>query len=117
MACARQPKCWQCCHCPRSRAAISIGMELSGVDVLGFSYAPPMVAARPSGTEGYGETAAERAKLASPADRRQAWEAWVAQVQLLFRAADDWWADAMPALADSRGRRGALWRRVIGVGR
>lgn len=37
-------------------------MELSGADVLGFSYAPPMVSARPSGTEGYGETAAERVK-------------------------------------------------------
>jgi 2-polyprenyl-3-methyl-5-hydroxy-6-metoxy-1,4-benzoquinol methylase len=37
-------------------------MEQSGVDILGFSYAPPMGAARPSGTEGYGETAAERVK-------------------------------------------------------
>jgi hypothetical protein len=35
---------------------------------------------------------------------------------LMFRAADDWWADCLPALADSRGRRGALWRRVLSGG-
>jgi hypothetical protein len=61
--------------------------------------------------------AAENAKRASAAERRSAWEAWVQTVHVLFRAADDWWADALPALADSRGRRGALWRRVIGVNR
>jgi len=59
--------------------------------------------------------AASLAKLASAKDRRVAWDVWVETVQLMFRAADDWWADAIPALADSRGRRGALWRRVIGV--
>jgi hypothetical protein len=59
--------------------------------------------------------AAELAKLARAGDRRVAWEVWVETVHLLFRAADDWWADAIPALADSRGRRGALWRRVMGV--
>jgi hypothetical protein len=63
------------------------------------------------------KAAADLAKLATAADRRVAWEVWVETVQLMFRAADDWWADSLPALADSRGRRGALWRRVIGVGR
>jgi hypothetical protein len=61
--------------------------------------------------------AAELAKLARPDDRRVAWDVWVETVRALFSAADDWWADAIPALADSRGRRGALWRRVIGVAR
>lgn len=61
--------------------------------------------------------AAELAKRARTDDRRAAWEVWVDSVRVMFRAADDWWAEAIPALADARGRRGALWRRVIGVGR
>lgn len=45
---------------------------------------------------------------------REAWDAWVAQVQRVFRAADDWWEAALAPLADPRGRRGAFWRRVLG---
>jgi len=51
----------------------------------------------------------------APADGRvQAWERWTEAVQLVFNAADDWWRAALPVLGDSRGRRGALWRRVLG---
>ncbi|MEX2182185.1 MAG: hypothetical protein WD771_09095 [Gemmatimonadaceae bacterium] len=54
--------------------------------------------------------AADAAKAATRDDRRAAWERWVATIQQLFRAADDWWHSALGALSDSRGRRGALWR-------
>jgi hypothetical protein len=46
-------------------------------------------------------------------DRTAAWERWVAAVQQVFEAADDWWRAALPVLADSRGRRGALFRRIL----
>lgn len=48
--------------------------------------------------------------------RHTAWDLWVASVQQVFDAADDWWRAAVPVLADSRGRQGALWRRIIGKG-
>ncbi len=54
------------------------------------------------------------ARSATGESRRAAWERWVATVQQLFNAADDWWRAAMPVLADSRGRRGSLWRRMLG---
>jgi hypothetical protein len=59
-------------------------------------------------------TAAERARLAKRDDRRAEFDAWVERVREVFRAADDWWSEAMPVLADSRGRSGSLWRRVVG---
>lgn len=58
--------------------------------------------------------AAERARIAKRDDRRVEFDAWVDRVREVFRAADDWWTEAMPVLADSRGRSGALWRRVLG---
>lgn len=57
--------------------------------------------------------AAEAARLARADDRRAAWERWVEEVRRVFRAADDWWGHALPALADPQGRRGAFWRRVL----
>lgn len=56
-------------------------------------------------------------RAAAPDAERAAWEQWVEQVRRVFRAADDWWEASLPALADPRGRRGALWRRVLGGGR
>ncbi len=59
------------------------------------------------------QEAAAVVKAAPAASRRPAWERWVAHVQQVFDAADDWWRHALPVLADSRGRRGSLWRRVL----
>ncbi len=54
------------------------------------------------------------AAKAAPADgRRAAWTKWVEEVQRTFDAADDWWRAALPVLGDPRGRRGALWRRIL----
>lgn len=61
--------------------------------------------------------AAERARIAKRDDRRAEFESWVERVREVFRAADDWWSDALPVLADSRGRSGSLWRRVLGGAR
>jgi hypothetical protein len=49
--------------------------------------------------------------------KRGAWEQWIEQVRRVFRTADEWWEASLPALADPRGRRGVLWRRVLGGGR
>ncbi len=47
-------------------------------------------------------------------DRRfETWRRWTATVQRAFRAADDVWTATIPALCDSRGSQGALWRRVL----
>lgn len=59
---------------------------------------------------------AESTRHARGAARRGAWERWVDAVRALFRAADDWWDVALPVLADPRGRRGALWRRMLRSG-
>lgn len=56
---------------------------------------------------------ADLVKQAAPAERRAEWERWVDAVRAVFRAADDWWESALPALADSRGRQGTLWRRFL----
>lgn len=37
------------------------------------------------------KAAAERTRLARSEAKRDAWTAWVAELQLLFRAADAWW--------------------------
>ncbi len=55
-------------------------------------------------------------RAASAETKKEAWGRWVEQVGRIFRVADDWWEAALPALADPRGRRGALWRRVLGGG-
>jgi hypothetical protein len=61
--------------------------------------------------------AAEATRLARPEDRAAAWQRWVDEVRRVFRAADDWWGHALPALADPQGRRGAFWRRVLRTAR
>jgi hypothetical protein len=59
------------------------------------------------------QRAASAARKASAGDRAAMWAQWTAAVQLVFNAADDWWRAALPVLGDSRGRQGALWRRVL----
>lgn len=59
---------------------------------------------------------AERARLARPDEKRAAWEPWVQQLHVVFAAADAWWEQSLPALADPQGRRGALWRRILRQG-
>ena len=43
--------------------------------------------------------------------------AWVAGLRDVFAAADGAWEAMLPALADSQGRSGSLWRRVLRRGR
>ena len=40
---------------------------------------------------------------------------WSVALRDLFAAADAAWIASLPALSDSRGRRGRLWRRVLGL--
>jgi hypothetical protein len=59
---------------------------------------------------------AERADLVRASDdaaRPAAWRAWAAGMASAFAAADRAWIAALPALADARGGRGRLWRRVL----
>lgn len=60
------------------------------------------------------QAAGTDARAAAPDQRRARWQRWVDAVQRTFDAADDWWRAALPVLGDPRGRRGALWRRVLG---
>lgn len=59
-----------------------------------------------------------RATVLDPAGddaaRRRAWSAWTARLASAFAALDRAWIAALPALADPRGGRGRLWRRVLG---
>lgn len=59
------------------------------------------------------QQAGAAAKGAGADQRRAAWAKWVEAVQRTFDAADDWWRAALPVLGDARGRRGALWRRIL----
>ena len=59
------------------------------------------------------QQAGAAARAAGGDARAAAWERWVATVQAVFDAADDWWRAAVPVLADSRGRGGSLWRRIL----
>jgi len=59
------------------------------------------------------QRAGAAAKAAPTDGRRAAWTKWVEAVQRTFDAADDWWRAALPVLGDPRGRRGALWRRIL----
>ena len=43
----------------------------------------------------------------------RAWREWCAAFTAAWEAADTAWLAALPALADSRGAGGALWRRVL----
>jgi hypothetical protein len=60
------------------------------------------------------QVAGAAARAATPDQRRALWQRWVDAVQRTFDTADDWWRAALPVLGDPRGRRGALWRRVLG---
>lgn len=62
------------------------------------------------------DSQAAAVRTAAADAKRGAWEQWVEQVRRVFRAADEWWEGSLPVLADPRGRRGALWRRVLGGG-
>ena len=42
------------------------------------------------------------------------WREWAAVVRDVFAAADAAWLASVPTLCDSRGRRGRLWRRLLG---
>lgn len=59
------------------------------------------------------QRSAAATRTAAAAERKAAWERWVLAVQHVFDTADDWWRAALPVLGDPRGRRGALWRRVL----
>ena len=59
---------------------------------------------------------AARTVLASEgATRFAAWRAWTRAARRVFEHADRCWLESLPALADSRGRRGRFWRRIIPV--
>lgn len=60
------------------------------------------------------QQAGAAARAATGDQRRAMWTKWVDAVQHTFNAADDWWRGALPVLGDPRGRRGALWRRILG---
>ncbi|MFL5574454.1 MAG: hypothetical protein ACJ79S_00565 [Gemmatimonadaceae bacterium] len=58
--------------------------------------------------------AAADAVRASGDDARFArWREWAGAVHDVFAAADAAWLAWLPALGDSRGRRGRLWRRLL----
>ncbi len=63
------------------------------------------------------QQAGAAARIAPADQRRSQWSRWVDAVQHTFDAADDWWRAALPVLGDPRGRRGALWRRLLGRSR
>ena len=50
---------------------------------------------------------------AAPAQLFARWHDWVHALRDAFTEADAAWERALPVLADSRGRAGRLWRRVI----
>lgn len=58
-----------------------------------------------------GRAAAVRA--ADDAARVAACRGWAAALAVVFLRADDWWSAALPALADSRGGEGRVWRRFL----
>ncbi len=60
--------------------------------------------------------AAEWSRIAAQTSERVAAEArtrWLDAVRALFIAVDGWWGIIVPILAESAGRRGAFWRRVL----
>ena len=59
------------------------------------------------------QQSAAATRTVAVAERKAAWERWVLAVQHVFDTADDWWRAVLPVLGDSRGRSGALWRRVL----
>lgn len=61
--------------------------------------------------------AAAKARSAPVNARTPAWEAWVATVQRLFEAVDDWWGAATPVLERAGMPRRSIWRRLRGAKR
>ncbi len=59
------------------------------------------------------EEAAALLRHAPDSAQFEIWRAWTERVQLAFRAADDVWTAMVPVLADSRGAKGSLWRKLI----
>lgn len=59
------------------------------------------------------EHAAHRLQQSPQANQFETWRRWTETVQRVFRAADDVWTVSLPALCDSRGAKGALWRRFL----
>lgn len=59
------------------------------------------------------EAAALALRQADEATQFAEWRIWQATVRTAFRAADEVWAAMVPVLADSRGAKGALWRRLL----
>ena len=59
------------------------------------------------------EHAALRLRQAPDSQQFETWRRWTGIVQLAFRAADDVWALFVPVLADSRGAKGSLWRKIL----
>jgi hypothetical protein len=59
------------------------------------------------------EHAALRLRQAPDSLQFETWRRWTGIVQRAFRAADDVWALSVPVLADSRGAKGSLWRKVL----
>ena len=60
------------------------------------------------------ERAAALVRSSADDDRFVRWRDWAGAVRDVYAAADRAWVAALPALADSRGRTGRLWRRVLG---
>lgn len=62
--------------------------------------------------------AARDAARAAPPDTRFAWwRHWAAELRVVFAEHDRAWMAALPALCDSRGQQGRLWRRILRFGR
>jgi hypothetical protein len=59
------------------------------------------------------EAAAALLRHAPDSAQFESWRGWAATVQGAFRAADEAWAAMVPVLADSRGAKGALWRKLV----
>lgn len=59
------------------------------------------------------EHAALRLRQVAGDRQYETWRRWTGTVQRAFRAADDVWAATIPVLCDSRGAKGALWRRLL----
>lgn len=59
------------------------------------------------------EHAALRLRQAGEDRQFATWRRWTGTVKNAFRTADDVWALTVPALCDSRGAKGALWRRLL----
>jgi hypothetical protein len=58
---------------------------------------------------GWSRVAAQTSEMVAAEARTR----WIDAVQALFSAVDGWWGRIVPLLAESAGRRGAFWRRML----